>query len=132
MDILLISRCPPFPLYRGDSLIIHHLAQELAAHYHQIDLLAYYQQPEDLADVPRYERLFRSVQLIREPHRSLPSQPWRYALPAARYPRRAGASWSPEMGAPQPVCLETRGCDVAHCRRVHVYEFRFLVGGLPT
>jgi len=41
MDILLISRCPPFPLYRGDSLIIYHLAHELAARYHQMDLLAF-------------------------------------------------------------------------------------------
>ncbi len=29
MDILLISRCPPFPLYHGDRLIPYHLAREL-------------------------------------------------------------------------------------------------------
>ena len=30
MDILLISRCPPFPLYYGDRLIPYHLARELS------------------------------------------------------------------------------------------------------
>jgi len=133
MDILLISRCPPFPLYRGDSLIIYHLAHELAARYHQIDLLAYYQQPEDLADVSRYERLFRSVRLIREPRRSLPSLLRRNARPSARYPQRADASWSPEMWRAASRLLGTRGYDVAHLfGGVHVYEFRHLVRGLPN
>lgn len=133
MDILLISRCPPFPLHRGDSLIIYHLAQELAGRYHLIDLLAYYQQPEDLADVPRYEHLFRSVQLIPEPRRSLPGLLWRNARPASRFPARAEASWSPEMWRAAAHLLETRGCDVAHLfGGVHVYEFRDLVRGVPN
>ncbi len=133
MDILLISRCPPFPLYRGDSLIIYHLAQELAGRYHLIDLLAYYQQPEDLADVPRYEHLFRSVQLIPEPRRSLPNLLWRNARPASRFPARAEASWSPEMWRAATRLLETRGCDVAHLfGGVHVYEFRDLVRAVPN
>ena len=70
MEILLISRCPPFPMHYGDRLIPYHLARELSARRHVIDLLAFYQLPEDIADVPRYEHFFRSVKLIPEPRRT--------------------------------------------------------------
>lgn len=133
MDILLISRCPPFPLYYGDRLIVYHLARQLTARRHLIDLIAYYQHPEDLADIPRYEHLFRSVQLIREPRRSPLSLAARYLRPAARYPRRAAESWSPEMWRAIADRLSTQGYDVAHLfGGIHVYEFRHLVSALPN
>jgi hypothetical protein len=52
VDLLLISECPPYPLkqpYRG---LIYHLAAELATRRHVIDLLCFYDQPEDYAHVP--------------------------------------------------------------------------------
>jgi glycosyltransferase involved in cell wall biosynthesis len=133
VDILLISRCPPFPLYHGDRLIIYHLARQLSARRHLIDLVAYYQHPEDLADIPRYEHLFRSVQLIREPRRSPGSLAGRMVRPAVRYPRRAEESWSPEMWRAIEEQVTTRGCDVVHLfGGIHVYEFRPLVRSLPN
>ena len=79
MELLIISRCPPFPLFRGDRLIPYYLARELAERQAQIDLIAFYENPVDIADVPRYERMFRSVTLIREPHRSTASYTRRIA-----------------------------------------------------
>ncbi len=133
MEILLISRCPPFPLYHGDRLIPYHLARELASRQHQIDLLAFYQQPEDIADVPRYERLFRSVQLIPEPQRSLRAYWRRMRKPDARFPRHAEESWSPEMWRAVEDRLQTRIYTLAHLfGGVQVYEFWHLVRNLPN
>ena len=50
MQILIISRCPPYPLHLGDRLIVYHLARELSARGHQIDLVAFYDRDEDGAD----------------------------------------------------------------------------------
>ena len=133
MEILLISRCPPFPLYHGDRLIPYHLARELAARQHQIDLVAFYQQPEDIADVPRYERLFRSVQLVPEPKRGLREYVRRMRKPEARFPRRAEESWSPEMWQTVEEMLQTRIYTVAHLfGGVQVYEYLHLVRHLPN
>jgi hypothetical protein len=73
MDILLISRCPPFPPSFGDRLILYHLARELSGRRHRIDLLAFYDNPADIAEIPRYEQYFTGVTLIREPRRTLTS-----------------------------------------------------------
>ena len=45
--VLLISRCPPWPLHLGDRLIVWHLARELAQLGYRIDLLAFSNRPED-------------------------------------------------------------------------------------
>ncbi len=103
-----------------------------ATRRHLIDLLAYYQYPEDLADVPRYEHLFRSVRLIREPRRSPGSLAARYLRSAARYPRRAEQSWSPDMWRAIEEQMTTQDYDVVHLFGVHVYEFRSLVRPLPN
>jgi glycosyltransferase involved in cell wall biosynthesis len=132
MDVLLISRCPPFPLHLGDRLIPYHIARELSARHHRIDLLAFYQQPEDLADVPRYRHLFNSVTLLREPHRSLLSYQ-RRSDPKARFPRRAEQSWSPEMWNAIRQALRTHPYDMVHLfGGVHVYEYRELARQLPN
>lgn len=132
MDLLLISRCPPFPLHLGDRLIPYHLARELAARRHRIDLLAFYQQPEDLADVPRYQHLFNNVRLIREPRRGLPDYQ-RRSRPDARFPRRREESWSPEMWDAIEHALANHAYDVVHLfGGIHVYEYRALVEGHPN
>lgn len=64
MRILLISRCPPWPLYLGDRLIVYHLAEELEARKHELDLLAFTNRPEDEQDVQQYDHLFDQVQLF--------------------------------------------------------------------
>ena len=67
MDLLLISECPPYPLSHLHRGLIYHLAAELSARRHVIDLLCFYDQPEDYAHVPRYSQYFRSVELIPHP-----------------------------------------------------------------
>ena len=114
MDVLLISRCPPFPLHYGDRLIPYHLGRELSGRRHLIDLLAFYQQPEDFAEIPRYERYFRSVQLIPEPHRSYRDY-WRRSRSAdRRFPQSAGAAWSPEMWNTIQRMVRERSYDMVH------------------
>lgn len=133
MDLLLISRCPPFPLYHGDRLIPFHIARELSARRHRIDLLAFYDNPADLAEIPRYEQHFRSVTLIREPHRSLRSYWLRAILPGRRFPRRAGASWSSEMWRAIQAKLGQHAYDVVHLfGGVQVYEYHHLAASLPN
>jgi len=133
MDLLLISRCPPFPLYRGDRLIPHHVARELAARGHTLDLLAFYQEPSDPADLPQYERLFRSVKLIPEPKRSKLSLWQRARQPALRFPETAVGSWSPAMWEAIQEARAAHTYDVAHLfGGVHVYEFWQLVKDLPN
>ncbi|MBN2472788.1 MAG: glycosyltransferase [Anaerolineae bacterium] len=134
LSILLISRCPPYPLHLGDRLIPYHIARELARRGHQIDLLAYYQQPEDLADIPAYEEYFHSVRLIREPARGPLTLLGRLLRPGWRFPRAAAESWSPEMWRAIEEQLRTHpGYDVVHLfGGVHVYEFRRLVEEHPN
>lgn len=133
MDVLLISRCPPFPLYHGDRLIPYHLARELSARRHAIDLLAFYDNPADLAEIPRYEQHFRSVTLIREPRRSLFSYWLRARLPNLRFPRQAEASWSAEMWRAIEAKLAQHAYDVVHLfGGVQVYEYHHLVASLPN
>ena len=67
--MLLISRCPPYPLYFGDRLIPYHLARQLASRHYHIDLIAFYDSAEDIANIPRYDKYFRNIQLIPEPKR---------------------------------------------------------------
>ncbi len=133
LDLLLISRCPPFPLYHGDRLIPYHLARELSARRYQISLLAFYQQPEDIAEVPRYSRFFKSVTLIREPKRSMRSYWQRYRQPGQRFPTCAEDSWSPEMWQTIQKALQTQRCDAVHVfGGVQVYEYFPLIRHYPN
>ena len=94
MHILLISRCPPYPIHLGDRLIIYHLARELSQRGYTIDLLAFANRKEDWDETPHYAQYFRHVELFPEPRRSYLK---RALFPAARWPRKADESWSPEM-----------------------------------
>jgi glycosyltransferase involved in cell wall biosynthesis len=133
MDVLLISRCPPFPVFHGDRLIPYHLARELSARRYQIDLLAFYQQPGDIADVPRYGHYFRSVKLIREPRRTRSDYLQRSRHPEKRFPRSAEECWSPEMWRSIEETLQQRTYDVAHLfGGVLVSEYRHLAQQMPN
>jgi glycosyltransferase involved in cell wall biosynthesis len=133
MDILLISRCPPFPIHFGDRLIPYHLARELSARRRLIDLVAFYQQPEDIADVPRYQRFFRNVQLIPEPQRTNGDYLRRIRKKDERFPSSAEQSWSPEMWNIAQQMLQDHAYDVVHLfGGVLVYEYLPLVCTLPN
>ena len=73
--ILLISRCPPYPLHFGDRLIIWHLTRELSRRGYVIDLLALYDRDDDLEHVDRYRACCRHIELFREPCSRLLSLP---------------------------------------------------------
>ena len=134
IDILLISRCPPYPLQRGDRLIPFHLARQLSRRGYQIDLLAFYQEPEDLADVPYYERYFKSVTLVKEAVRTPLNLLARSYLEGRHFPARKSRSWSPQMWEAISDRLQHhRMYDVVHLfGGVHVYEFRELLRHYPT
>lgn len=133
MEMLLISRCPPFPLYRGDRLIPYYIARELAERQAQIDLIAFYDNPVDIAEVPRYERLFRSVKLIREPQRSTASYARRIIDRSERFPKTAEQSWSPEMWGAIEDATRQHSYEMVHLfGGVQVYEYLNLVSEIPN
>ena len=104
--ILLISRCPPYPLYLGDRLILGNLAPILAARDIEIDLIAFtppdpsmtpheaYER--DRANVSHYKWHFRSVTLLPEPTRT-PLHYLHRLLPNQHFPKSSAKAWSPEM-----------------------------------
>ncbi len=126
MNILLISRCPPFPLYFGDRLIPYHLARYLSERRHAIDLLAFYNRPEDVTEIPRYEQFFRSIRLIREPRRG----PFAYArrlYTGSFFPQSANAAWSSAMWHAIQEQLSVGEYDAVHLfGGIQVYEYREL------
>ncbi|NPV68016.1 MAG: glycosyltransferase [Anaerolineae bacterium] len=135
LRILLISRCPPYPLHLGDRLIPYHLVRELSRRDHRVDLLAFYQQPEDMADVPHYRLFFDSVTLIREPARSPLSLLTRALRPDRRFPACRERSWSPEMwdAIADRLGNQPHKVDVVHLfGGVQVYEFRALACAYPN
>ncbi len=133
MRILLISRCPPYPLYLGDRLIVWHLAEELEARHHEIDLLAFTNRPEDEGAQSLYDHLFNNVRLIPEPRRTQFSYALRMVSPATRWPKNAPQSWSPEMWAAIEERLNSTYYDAIQLfGGVQVYEFLHTLGGRPA
>jgi glycosyltransferase involved in cell wall biosynthesis len=131
--LLLIARCPAWPLHLGDRLILYHLLEELS---HDdsitIDLLAFAERPPDYAEVDHYDHYARSVELIPAPTRSKAALLWRALYPPARFPRRADQSWSPAMWQAIERRLATQSYDIVHLfGGVQVYEFAHLLRGLP-
>ena len=124
MRILLISRCPPWPLYLGDRLIVYHLAEEMEARKHELDLLAFADRPEDWHEQDHYDHLFNQVMLFKDPRRSPLSYLKRLLLPASRFPTRAEQSWSLEMWKAIEAQLANNHYDAIHFfGGVQVYEF---------
>jgi len=130
MRILLISRCPSWPLYLGDRLIVYHLAEELEGRKHELDLLAFADRPEDWQQQDEYDHLFDTVQLFKEPPRSQLSYLKRMLLPRMRFPTRAEQSWSPEMWQAIEQKLAHNQYDAIHLfGGIQVYEFYNALGG---
>ena len=133
MNILLISRCPPYPLHFGDRLIVYHLARQLARRKHVIDLIAFSDRFEDIAERGHYADLFRHVTVVAEPPRTGFDYVTRLLMPSLRFPRSAERAWSPGMWNAIRQHIEANNYDVAHLfGGIQVYEYAQAVEPLPT
>jgi glycosyltransferase involved in cell wall biosynthesis len=128
LRILVISRCPPYPLHWGDRLTIYHLTRELAQMGHIIDFLGFTQEDDDAQYLGEYEHFYRHIAFLPEKARSPLSLLQRLLIPASRFPSQEHEAWSPDMWRLIADRLKTDEYDVVHLfGGVHVYEFYHLV-----
>jgi glycosyltransferase involved in cell wall biosynthesis len=133
MHILLISRCPPYPLYLGDRLILYHLARELSQRGHTLDLLAFDDRPDIPDDPNAYTAYFRHVEILPAPKRGFVGVFRLLLLPGTRFPERADASSSPAMWNAIQQRVGQNSYDLVHLfGGVQVYEYRHALNGLPA
>ncbi|MCY3865154.1 MAG: glycosyltransferase family 4 protein [Chloroflexi bacterium] len=131
--VLLISRCPPYPIHLGDRLIIWHLARELSRRGYTIDLLALYDRADDPSLIAEYEAFFRHIELIPEARRGNGGYVRRLLLPSARFPASAEGCFSPALWRTIDQYLSRHDYDLVHCfGAVSVYEFHPLFARLPN
>jgi len=131
--VLLISRCPPYPIHLGDRLIIWHLARELSQRGYTIDLLALYDRADDPSLVATYESFFRHIDIIPEARRGAGDYLRRILLPSERFPTTAEASFCPALWRMIDQYLNRHDYDLVHCfGAVSVYEFHPLFARLPN
>ncbi|MCY4061601.1 MAG: glycosyltransferase family 4 protein [Chloroflexi bacterium] len=131
--VLLISRCPPYPIHLGDRLIIWHLARELSQRGYTIDLLALYDRADDPSLVATYGSFFRHIEIIPEARRGAGDYMRRILLPTARFPTTAEASFCPALWRMIDQYLSSHDYDLVHCfGAVSVYEFHSLFARLPN
>ncbi len=130
MRILLISRCTPYPLYLGDRLIVYHLARELAARGHKIDLLAFGDPTQDRTPFAEY---FRDITIVPEAPRGVGSYVRRLINPIGRFPAVIEECWSPAMWTAIKRAFDAHAYDLAHLfGGIQVYEFARAVEPLPA
>lgn len=100
-SLLLISRCPPYPLHLGDRLIPGNVVPLLAAQGIAVDLIALADNDATLAaeqqNIPHYQQHYRSITLIADTRRTPLQYLWRLALRSRRFPRVAGDAWLPRL-----------------------------------
>src|SRR5205823_3066564 len=97
------------------------------------DLIAFYDQPDDPAQLPAYQQYFRSVQLIRETRRTTPGYIKRLLAPDTLFPQDARSSFAPEMwSAIQNRLASTRYDFVQLFGGIQIYEYRELIHTLPN
>ncbi len=131
--ILLISRCPPYPLHLGDRLIIWHLARELASRGAVIDLLALYDDADAPQQIDKYAPFFRHIELIAEARRQSLAYLQRLLRPAARFPTSAKDSFCPALWRKIADYLQRYEYDLVHCfGAVSVYEYHRLFAHKPN
>ena len=130
--ILLISRCPPWPLHLGARLIIWHLCRELSQRGHVIDLLALRNDDDAPGQVGEYRQYFRSVQLFRESPRSSVDFLRRVLFPGAQFADSPQKSFCPPLWKAVADSLARNEYDLVHCfGGISVYEFEPLFAHLP-
>ena len=131
--ILLISRCPPFPLHLGDRLIIWHLARELSRRGYVIDLLALYDREDDPQQIDAYRSFFRHIELFPEAHRDSLAYLRRLFDPSARFASTAEQSFCQPLWLSISDRLSRFEYDLVHCfGSVSVYEFHPLFDARPN
>jgi glycosyltransferase involved in cell wall biosynthesis len=130
VEILIVSRCLPWPLHYGDRLILHHQVAELTARGHQCDIVALARPDEDRDAVARSPEICRELELVTEQGRS----PARYLARLARpFPHRAAQTWNPAMWRAVERRMSSRRYDIVHVfGGIQVYELRDLVARLPA
>ena len=132
-SILLISRCPPFPLHFGDRLILWHLARELSRRGYVLDLLALYDRDDDPMLRGEYSGFFRHVELFRERRRGAAAYMRRILQPSRRFAKDAKSSFHPDLWRAIESRLRTHNYDLVHAfGSVSVYEFHPLFAHLPN
>ncbi len=133
MHILLISRCPPYPLHLGDRLIVYHLARRLMQRGHVIDLIAFSDRFEDIAERSHYADLFRQITVVPDPRRTSFDYAVRWLRPGARFPQQTEHAWSPLMWDAVRHHIEHNQYDLAHLfGGIQVYEYARAVKPLPA
>jgi len=126
--LLLISRCPPYPLHLGDRLIVWHLAQQLSQRGCEIDLIALTQHTSDAEDIPHYENFFRRVSLLPERPRTPLMFLRRLLIPAARFPKDVKDAWAGDLWqAVENHLAQNHYDNVQLFGGVHVYELANLL-----
>lgn len=130
MRLLVIARCPPYPLHLGDRLILGNLLPILARRGYAIDLIAFSDRTEDRAEITHYRSDYASVHLIPDPRRSAVDYLKRLVVPGTFFPQRAAQCWSPQMG--RAVEERLASADVVHLfGGIQVYEYRDLIRSKP-
>jgi glycosyltransferase involved in cell wall biosynthesis len=130
MRVLIVSRCLPLPLHRGDRLILYHLLRELRALGHRCDVIALCQHPRDDDDVARSAALCERMVPVAEQARWRVQYLWRLARPL---PATAAQSWQPRMWRAIEERLTSARYDLVHVfGGIQVYDFRNLLRGLPA
>ena len=131
--ILLISRCPPYPIHLGARLILWHLARELARRDYVIDLLAMYSRADDPMFTAEYQAFFHKIELIPEVRRSGRAYLRRLLVPSARFADSPDQSFTPQLWQAVADYLRRRHYDLVHCfGGVSVYEFHPCFADKPT
>ncbi len=132
-SILLISRCPPYPLHLGDRLILWHLARELSRRGHAIDLLALYDRENDVEQTAEYADCFRHIELVPEPRRDAAAYLRRLLFRSTRFASSADRSFCPPLWRLIQTYLKRYNYDLAHCfGAVSVYDYYPLFAELPN
>lgn len=130
MNVLLISRCFPYPRHYGDRLIVSHLVKELRERGHHFDIAAFYLDERDLDEVASSAQLFGRFEPVKERRRSHFDYLKRLFRSA---PLSANECWNPAMWRAIEGLLSTRRYDLVHFfGGIQVYEFRNLSKHLPS
>jgi polysaccharide biosynthesis protein PslH len=131
MRVLFISRCPPYPLYLGDRLILWHLARLLHKQGVELSLLAFADRPEDNRQMDAYSNYFDRAVLFPDSKRSPITYLKRLLIPPF-FPRNGRQSWSPAMWQAVQTEVARFKPDVVHFfGGISVYEFGNAVGNVP-
>jgi glycosyltransferase involved in cell wall biosynthesis len=130
MKLLIISRCPPYPLHFGDRLILWYLAKELKKAGHTLDLLALAQFESDWQTLEQYQVFFRQIELFQEKKRRPLDFVKRLLF---HYPKTASQAWHPELWQAIEKRLSEENYDAIQLLGgIQVYEYAHLLRDKPT